>query len=752
MTQKRLIISAVLLKGFTSITIQTLLIRELLIIFFGNELTFAVILTTWLLSSAFGSSIIANFFKKTKEPVRLYCFFQLILSVSIPAVLVFIRCSRTVLHIPFGEIFSLWQIITVTVIGLGAVAVLDGSMFTIAFRLVTSITNKESSPMAKTYLLESLGLIIGGIIFTFIMLSLFNAFEIAFLLSGANLFISLLLLKNNAGVIKKIIFLLAFLASTACFFLSDQIQQQTLNIQWYKKNIVAYNNSVFGNIVAAKENKQYTIFYDGLPAVTLPAGDIFFTEDFIHIPMLLNPKAHSILFIGHAAGGLIQEALKYKGKKITYCEIDPVFIQTLLGLEIQKVKNELADPRVHIQYTDARSYIKTTPFKYDMIFINVDLPTSLAINRYYTKEFFEGVRQHLNPEGLAVFKTWGSLAYLSDEFKTMNAVVYKTMRSAFNNLTCIPGDGFNLFLASNKKPDIDIQTMMRHYHGFGITTSLINREYLNLRLDPAYQQWFFENIEPELEKTTINRDLKPSGLKAALMLYYAQFSRQIPILFRALKNIKLFHLSFILLSFCVLLACLRQNKSGLLKITVFSSGFFAMSTQVTTLFLFQSLLGILFQWLAVLTASFMAGISAGTFILNKRLKLFVSLKTLGLIECLLPVSITLLALCIAMLFNNNYHPGILKGLFCLLSFSAGGLIGLEIPSVFALITASLPQNQPSHVSAGHLYGLDLAGACIGALVTPLILIPNCGIITTLLLMCLLKLINGINLLLLKHEM
>ncbi|MFH1692489.1 MAG: hypothetical protein ABIC68_08020 [Candidatus Omnitrophota bacterium] len=754
MINKRLTISVILLKGFTSIVIQTLLIRELLIIFFGNELTFAVILTAWLLGSALGSGIIANFFKKAKNPASIYCSLQLALGLWIPAALICIRCSHTILGVPFGEILSFTNILTITIISLASVATLDGTMFTIAFRLITQTMDEKPSAMAKIYLIESIGLIIGGLMFAFVMLFFLNSFQIVFLLSGANLLAGLFILKDNGRLLKKAAFFFAFLASITCFIFSGPIQKWTLKIQWNKKDIVTYENSIFGNIAVSKENNQYTVYYDGLPTLSLPVNDIFFTEDFIHIPMLLNPDAKSILFIGQAAGGLIQETLKYPIKKITYCEIDPLFIKTLLRLKEKQVEDELNNPRVHIQLIDGRSFIKTTSQKYDMIFVNVGLPTSLSINRYYTQEFFTDIHRHLKPKGLAIFKTWGSLAYLSDEFQAMNALVYKTLDASFNNLKVLPGDSFNIFIAADTKQTIDTAAMINHYHNLHIQTDLINPAYLNLRFDPSYQQWFLNNLKPKLRKAAINQDLKPCGLYTALRLYYAQFSRQIPAILKTFTKIKLHHLILLILMFFIFLRWLARNTKNTataLSITALTSGLFTMSTQVTILLLFQSLLGILFQWLAVLTTSFMAGISVGTLLANKKLKIFSSLKTLSLIEILLPSGITLSALLITYIFKNTSNPIALKWLFLLLSFSAGGLIGLEIPIIFSLIIKHISQNRPTHTSAGRLYCLDLAGACIGAFATPLILIPNYGITLTLLLMCLLKICTSINLFLLPEK-
>ncbi len=56
----------------------------------------------------------------------------------------------------------------------------------------------------------------------------------------------------------------------------------------------------------------------------------------------------------------------------------------------------------------------------------------------------------------------------------------------------------------------------------------------------------------------------------------------------------------------------------------------------------------------------------------------------------------------------------------------------------------LPQgsDQRPGRAAGWIYGLDLAGACMGALAAPLLFIPACGIGLTLLLLWVIKVING----------
>jgi len=59
-------IFALILMGFSSLIVQTLLIREFLIIFYGNELTIGIILGEWIILEALGS----KFFTKPSLKIK----------------------------------------------------------------------------------------------------------------------------------------------------------------------------------------------------------------------------------------------------------------------------------------------------------------------------------------------------------------------------------------------------------------------------------------------------------------------------------------------------------------------------------------------------------------------------------------------------------------------------------------------------------------------------------------------------------
>ena len=57
---KKAIISSIILVGFIAMSSQIVLVRELLVVFYGNELSVAFILAGWLIAGAIGSALWAD--------------------------------------------------------------------------------------------------------------------------------------------------------------------------------------------------------------------------------------------------------------------------------------------------------------------------------------------------------------------------------------------------------------------------------------------------------------------------------------------------------------------------------------------------------------------------------------------------------------------------------------------------------------------------------------------------------------------
>jgi spermidine synthase len=120
-----------------------------------------------------------------------------------------------------------------------------------------------------------------------------------------------------------------------------------------------------------------------------------------HLPALLHPHPQSVLGIGFGAGVSAGTFTTYPSiKKITICEIEPIIPPISTRYFAREDYDVMHNPRTRIVYDDARHYVLTTPEKFDIIAsdpLDVFVKGTAAL---YSKEYFEVVKQHLNPGGM----------------------------------------------------------------------------------------------------------------------------------------------------------------------------------------------------------------------------------------------------------------------------------------------------------------------------------------------------------------
>jgi spermidine synthase len=120
-----------------------------------------------------------------------------------------------------------------------------------------------------------------------------------------------------------------------------------------------------------------------------------------------------VLGIGFGAGVSAGTFTRYPTiQKITVCEIEPVIPPASTRYFAREDYDVFHHPRTHIVYDDARHYLLTTSEKFDIIAsdpLDVFIKGTASL---YSKEYFEAVKQHLNPGGF--FSLYVPL-YESDE-------------------------------------------------------------------------------------------------------------------------------------------------------------------------------------------------------------------------------------------------------------------------------------------------------------------------------------------------
>lgn len=744
--------------GLSGIVAQIILLRELLVSFLGNELVLGIILANWLILEAAGSFLIGKTAEAAKRKQELYLLFQLLFSLTLPLAVYFSRVFKTIILPSPGEAVGFASIFAVSFLILLPVAVTHGALFTFGSKLyclgVRDTGASQASSIGWVYVLETFGSILGGLLLTFILIQRFHSFTIACAVSMVNAVISAVLLwpkpPQRPGPLNRSLWgasiLLAVSYSLLLFSpLAGRIHLSSIRTQWRGLELVHTENSIYGNITVTGRDGQMTFFTDGVPTVTTPVPDIASIEDFVHFPMLLHPQPESVLILSGGAGGMIQEVLKHPVQRIDYVELDPLLLRLITRYGSPLTRQELSDERVEIHYTDGRFFLTRTDKRYDIVFIGLACPQELQTNRLFSREFFSTAKEKMNPQGMIALSLPGSLTYLSEELRKLNACVLETLKSVFPHVRIIPGD-VNLYVASDSSNLMRLSAvdMARRLEERRITTNLITGPYIDYRLQ---EQWL-NGYEQALEKLPlrINSDFRPLAVFYSLSYWNALFSPYLAGIFNWIEGVRLSTIAVLIAAASLVVSAVfafrPANLRAPLPYAIATTGFCSMVFDLAIIFTFQTLFGYLYYQIGLLVTVFMAGAALSSLLATRRLDRMTNIASAFLISELCLVGFSLLLPFAFMIPSRSLDkPSVyllLYALFLSMSFVSGVLTGIQFPLATSLHLGGTSETgqrkrriagKPAH-TAGLLYGADLLGGYFGGLIGGVILLPILGLKNT----------------------
>ena len=737
--------------GVSSISAQVLLLREFLVSFLGNELTFGILLANWMALEALGAFALGKSAERTERKLEVYVLLQLFFSVALPASLYLARIFKEFLGTTPGEALGAGPIFLSSLIVLFPVAVSHGALFTYGCKLYGETFKEHPASVGRVYILETVGLGLGGLLLTFLLLPRFHALEVALGISLANVLASIALLwerKSPPSFLRIALGLLCLGLTSLFLFLPlssnlATLQWSSIRSQWKNLQPIHSESSIYGSITVTKRGEQYTFFTDGLPTLTTPVPDLSSIEDFVHFPMLFHECPRSILILGGGAGGVIHEILKHPVSTLDYVELDPLLLRLVQKFPTPLTEAELSDPRVRIHYGDARFFIRQTSNRFDLIFLGLSVPQDLRTNRLFSREFFSEAKARMNPKGVMVLTLPGSLTYMSPELRDLNGSIYNTLKRVFPHVRVIPGET-HLYLAGNSEDleRVGPEDLSRRLEDRRVKTALFTRGYVAHRLNERWSRWFFESMEG---KTSLeNSDLRPVAVFFSLVYWNALFSPALSSLFKAFQGLPFFGMAGAIAAVTILGGVLWRRSSSAFAppYSILTSGFAAMIFDLLILFSFQATYGYLYQQVGLLIATFMVGVMIASSLMNRWIEarergprffalteLWVILFSLGL-----PAALSLSSF----LSQREMMPILPYGSFFLLSFLGGTTIGFQFP-LAAQIHLRLSSSPISLERTGAiLYAADLLGGFLGGLLGGVLLFPLLGLHRTCLLVALLK--------------
>lgn len=753
---KKCICIAIVVVGFSGLIAEISLLRELLIVFSGNELCIGIIFANWLILEAFGSSILGRIFEKSKNQLEIFIIFIIIFSVSLLIAIYFTRNLKNVIGISIGESIGLLPMFYSSFLILLPVSVLHGALFTFSCRIYSRFSANDAVSVGKVYVYETVGTIIGGIVCTCLIIPFLHTFQASTQLALLNFIVCLVLLipTIKKGLLQKtIITALSILIIASGFFILasrvDKVHKYSIKRQWKNLNIVHYQNSQYGNICVIENEKQYIFFQNGVPNIITPVPNISFVREFTHLSLLAHPHPEKILILSGGSGGIINEVLKHPSiQLIEYAELDPLILELLKKFPTQLTEFELNNKKVNAHHIDGRLLLNSTKNTYDLIFVGIMEPSNLQANRFFTKEFFSLVNQRLDKGGILVMGLPGSLVYSNREIKNLNSCIFTTLKSVFTFIRTIPGDGRNIFLSSDSQNIVSIDRIkiIERLYQRNISAEGLVPWHIEKKLHPGWQNWFFRFIEGSSRK--INSDYKPVGLFYNISYWNTLFAPSFIPFFKQFEKLNILHIVIIFIIILLIYFIARSKNITFLKggvtLTIITTGFAGMIFDLIIIFSFQSMYGYVFSWIGLLVASFMAGAAFGAMFITKILTKIKSCFTL-LIKIDLAIICFSFGLPLIFYIANVSlsSPGaffFFKVIFLVISFISGFLTGSQFPLANKIY---LKNNTGLSKTAGLLYASDLMGGWFGGIIGAVVLLPVLGLTVTCITVGFLKLISFI---------
>ncbi len=722
--------TAFVVMGISCSISQILLVREFMIIFYGNEFILGVIFFNWLLCIALGSWLSGRLVDGLRGAGWLALAFSLT-SIIIPLQIILLRALSGWLALVRGEMAGLPSALSASLLALLPFCSIHGFQFVIGCRVYAE---RERSPIGKVYMLDAAGAVLGGLLFTFLLVHHLSVLEICSGLSLLNLLTAGLLLHGQSlprvrGLPPLIFILLTVFGVLGLALEARRVDEASYRWIWGGLHLLHHENSAYGNIAVTRRDGQLDFWINGMPLFTSQDPDVAYVEDIIHLPLLQHPSPERVLLLGEGLGGALREVLKHPVKEVFYIELDSTVVE--VSKRYSKEASEiLEEPRVKVIYTDGRLYTKESSKLFDVIIVNLPPPSTLQLNRFYTLEFFDEIRRILDVRGVLSTVLPSSPAYIVEEMADRNRCIYNAIKMAFPSLLALPGD-HNLFLASPSEgvgiPTSDIQTLYSRLLERGVESRIFNERYLTYRFDPERARIGLAYLSPGDGEA--NMDVRPLAVYYELALWNAMMHPPLRGLFKAFEVFDLRWLLFPPALSAVALAVGRGRPRifhRAIPLAVFTTGLAGMTFNIIILYSYQILCGSLYQEVGVVSTSFMLGLASGGWYMGRRIsRTGGEASKLAWIEGGVIIHSLILPL-ILNLFLSRFQPLLpsVRVVLPALNCASGFLVGLMFPLAGRV---SLGRYHHAGRVAGSLYASDLLGGCSGSLASSIWLVPFHGI-------------------------
>lgn len=744
---------------------QALLIRELLVVFQGNEISIGAFYGGWLFWIAVGGwgAVWQSRRRAIHRPIAwiqgLLMLLPLLLLLQIGAV----RSARLFLEVPAGQFIPLGHLLLSTCLLTLPVGFTLGLIFPLACK---GLESHRADPIASLYIVESLGALVGALLFTFFLVEGLKAWHtlglLIILMGTAGWLLHPLVEHPKSGMawgrssaILLILTGLVLVFTPVGVLLTEKMEQRRFASLHPTLRLLDSLETRYGHMAVGQLGPQSSVVEDGRITSSFPdARRIALEGAFFHTQAGRARTQGRVLLFGGIHDGLASELLKYTIGRLDVVLQDQTAFKRILPLMPQTFQKSLTDPRLFLHFWDGRGFVNRlhTKDRFDLVLVLASDPGSVSHNRYYTLQFYTRLKHNMNPDGVLCTRVSGASNYLGRDVKSYSGSVFRTMGTVFKFIIAVPGDD-HTFCASSRANIVstDATELARRYRETPPTGArLPDNAFITLL--QADRVDFLRN-RLKTEQGALNTDLKPVTFFLNMVLWgkftasgigeFLERMRQMggwPYLVPLVVYVGLFLLRGLGR------AQTQSEKPDTRQAALFALmvlGFIAMAAQLLILFGFQAQIGAIYGRIALLNGLFMSGMALGAYLSGRFL-----VRTHRPIRYLVLVLLSVAACCFLFpaLLNtlSNLEGALAENAYYVLSTLIGILAGAGFP-LAAVLTRG--PDRDTLVAGGLVEAGDHLGGALGGLITGGLLVPILGMATSAQLLATMALIAVLPLLL-----
>ncbi len=753
----RIVITAMIAAGFAAGVAQVLLMRELLVIAYGNELSVGLLLACWLVAGAVGSIAARSILRgedADDRSARLMVLLAMLPTVLLAGSICLCRAAPLLLtaldevdsanavvaslvrwlSTRPGEMLGPGQIALIgSLVALGPAA-LDGLQFAAGADLYSRAQSREAAGPA--YAADAIGHLIGGVLLATAVVIMADPFTIALISGAVNLVAAGLLAHCFLGISKSslrrgiaVASVMLVLAGTAARPLHDL----SLRWRWHNHDPIASIESIHGNIALMRQQPDgIYVYQSGIYSGASPAlpGTV---EEVVHFTMLQHPNPRRVLLIGEGITGGLREVLKHEPERVDYVELDAALFEMAQRWAAPEDAEALADPRVNKIAGDGRRRIALAGSegpRWDIILVALPDPATAQLNRFYTVEFYAQAAAALREGGVIGWQIPGSTGYFGSALLRLHRSLLATASAVFDQIVQMPGESA-VVVGSRETPlTDDWKQLEERLRERGVESAWFDA-MLPDRLDPSMLRAVKRTVSARTETDTgvaINTDLRPVGYFLDQTWWLTQFRPGAARVLSEVSVLRARHVLTPLVAGAMILLCLlwlRPVRTATVPLSVCASGFAAMTLQIVLIFTFQAIYGYVYHMVGVIIGSFMVGLAVGSVGAHRLLRS--SLK--GRARQGLPIALATIAVAALLLgpgLRAMAHAGPVSVVVQVIFPAITAIVGLTVGSIFPL-AASAWEELPTSGACAWLYAADLVGAAGGAVLAGAFFAPVIGI-------------------------